>query len=112
MGAIPATINHLPEAAINENIKKLKCHQSCLLTKLDCFEFIESIKKNELKSDIIFLDPPYREEKINFLIEKILKKNWTECPRRRHFRAGLKDNWRDVKTGLDCRLSPHGLDTQ
>ena len=61
--------------SLNENIKKLKCHQSCLLTKLDCFEFIENLKKNELKLDIIFLDPPYREEKINFLIEKILKKN-------------------------------------
>ena len=61
--------------SLNENIKKLKCHQSCLITKLDCFEFIENLQKNELKLDIIFLDPPYREEKINFLIEKILKKN-------------------------------------
>ena len=61
--------------SLNENIKKLKCHESCLLIKLDCFEFIENLQKNELKLDIIFLDPPYKEEKINFLIEKILKIN-------------------------------------
>ena len=60
---------------LNENIKKLKCHQNCLLIKSDCFEFIENLQKNELKLDIIFIDPPYREKKINFLIEKILKKN-------------------------------------
>ena len=61
--------------SLNENIKKLKCHESCLLTKFDCFKFIKSLQKNELKLDIIFLDPPYKEEKINFLIENILKKN-------------------------------------
>ncbi len=31
--------------------------------------------KRRVKLDIIFLDPPYREERLNFIIEKILKKN-------------------------------------
>ena len=34
-----------------------------------------SSKKNELKLDIIFLDPPYKEKRLNLIIEKILKKN-------------------------------------
>ena len=59
---------------LDENIKNLECQNSCLINKLDCFEFIEKLKKNELELDIIFLDPPYREKKINSLIEKILKK--------------------------------------
>ena len=36
---------------------------------------MRTLKKNELKLNIIFLDPPYREERINFIIEEILKKN-------------------------------------
>tara|TARA_B100000963_G_C22617797_1_gene668266 strand:- start:879 stop:1439 length:561 start_codon:yes stop_codon:yes gene_type:complete len=59
---------------LGDNIKNLKCQNSCIINDLDCFEFIEKLEKNELKLDIIFLDPPYREKKINLLIEKILKK--------------------------------------
>ena len=61
--------------SLDKNIKNLNCYERCLLTRLDCFKFIKNLHKNELKLDIIFLDPPYREEKINFLLEEILKKN-------------------------------------
>ena len=60
---------------MDKNIKNLNCYERCLLTRLDCFKFIKNLHKNELKLDIIFLDPPYREEKINLLLEEILKKN-------------------------------------
>ena len=60
---------------LDKNIKNLKCQKNSHLHKLDCFKFIENIQKNELKLNIIFLDPPYREERINFIIEEILKKN-------------------------------------
>ena len=69
-------VENYPNAllSLERNIKSLKCQESCLLTKSDCFEFIHSLQKDVLKLDIIFLDPPFREEKINYLIEKILIK--------------------------------------
>ena len=66
---------HSALISLDKNIKNLNCHERSILTRIDCFKFIENLNKNELNLDIIFLDPPYREEKINFLIEKILKKN-------------------------------------
>ena len=70
-------VENYPSAllSLDKNIKNLKCQESCHLNKLDCFKFIENVQKNEFKLDIIFLDPPYREERINFIIEEILKKN-------------------------------------
>ena len=70
-------VENYPSAILSlyKNIKILKCQKNSHLHKLDCFKFIENIQKNELKLDIIFLDPPYREERINFIIEEILKKN-------------------------------------
>ena len=40
--------------------------------KYDCFEYFNSEKKIDKKFDIIFVDPPYKEIKINRLIEKII----------------------------------------
>ena len=59
---------------LNKNIKNLKCEENCNVINSDCFNFIESLENNKLKFDIIFLDPPYKEEKINYLIEKIFEK--------------------------------------
>tara|TARA_B100001063_G_C16682772_1_gene512706 strand:- start:171 stop:731 length:561 start_codon:yes stop_codon:yes gene_type:complete len=60
---------------LKSNIKNLKCETFCKYNNLDCFNYIENIQNKELKLDIIFLDPPYKEEKINLLIERILYKN-------------------------------------
>ena len=60
---------------LKSNIKILKCEKFCKTNNLDCFNFIENLQNEELKIDIIFLDPPYKEEKMNLLIEKILCKN-------------------------------------
>ena len=43
--------------------------------KYNCFEFFNSKKKIDKKFDVVFLDPPYKEERINQLIEQILEKN-------------------------------------
>ena len=59
---------------LNTNIKNLKCEKNCIVTNSDCFNYIENLRNNKLKFDIIFLDPPYKEKNINILIEKILKK--------------------------------------
>ena len=60
---------------LKSNIKNLECETFCKYNNLDCFNYIENIQNKELKFDIIFLDPPYKEEKINILIERILYKN-------------------------------------
>ena len=39
----------------------------------DCFDFFDSKKSLIYRFDIIFFDPPYKELKINNLIEKIIK---------------------------------------
>ena len=70
-------VENYPSAilSLNKNIKNLKCQEITHISQSDCFKFIEDLQKDELKLDIIFLDPPYREERINFIIEEILKKN-------------------------------------
>ncbi len=70
-------VENYPSAilSLDKNIKDLKCQENAHISQSDCFKFIEDLKKDELKLDIIFLDPPYKEERLNFIIEKILKKN-------------------------------------
>ena len=65
---------------LKKNINHLKCDEQCELSNIDCFEFFNQKKKSQSSFDMIFLDPPYKEKKINSLIEqiiikKILKKN-------------------------------------
>ncbi|MDC0060879.1 16S rRNA (guanine(966)-N(2))-methyltransferase RsmD [Candidatus Pelagibacter sp.] len=60
---------------LNKNIKILKCENNCSINCLDCFSYIENLQNNETKSDLIFLDPPYKEKNINVIIEKLLEKN-------------------------------------
>tara|TARA_B100001094_G_C17934013_1_gene672171 strand:- start:267 stop:824 length:558 start_codon:yes stop_codon:yes gene_type:complete len=54
------------------NIKNLKCENSSIIIENDCFQIDEIVKKFKNKFDIIFLDPPFKEDKVNFIIEKIL----------------------------------------
>ena len=65
---------------LKKNIHSLECRNKVILIEKDCFKLDVTIKKFNQKFDLIFLDPPFKEEKINFLIDmildlKILKKN-------------------------------------
>ena len=60
---------------LSKNVESLKCEEYSTVTKLNCFNYIENLKNKELKVDLIFLDPPYREKKINIILENILEKN-------------------------------------
>ena len=58
----------------------MECKNKVILIEKDCFKLDETIKKLNQKFDLIFLDTPFKEKKINFLINmildlKILKKN-------------------------------------
>jgi len=65
-----------PEAikVLEKNIRSLKNINNYEILKEDCFNYFQSNKKKNLKFDIIFIDPPYRELKINEIIETILEK--------------------------------------
>ena len=71
-------LENYPEAlkVLEKDIKSLKNIENYEIIKDDCFNFFKSNKKINLKFDIIFIDPPYKELKINKIIEKIIEKNF------------------------------------
>jgi len=58
---------------LKKNINKLKGENRCNVVEGNCFNYLNSKKNNNSKSDFIFLDPPFREEKINDLVNMILE---------------------------------------
>ena len=58
---------------LEKNIKKLRCEKKARVFNEDVFNFFLNEKLNNKKMDLIFLDPPYKEEKINILFELIFK---------------------------------------
>ena len=71
-------LENYPEAlkVLEKNIKSLKNIENYEIIKDDCFNFFKSNKKINLKFDIIFIDPPYKELKINKIIENIIEENF------------------------------------
>ena len=67
--------NH-PEAIkiLEKNLNLLKNTDNYEIYKKNFFNFFLSDKNLNLKFDIIFIDPPYKEKKINEIIETILEK--------------------------------------
>ena len=59
---------------LEKNLNLLKNIDSYEIYKKNIFDFFLSDRNLDLKFDIIFIDPPYKEEKINEIIELILKK--------------------------------------
>ena len=65
---------------LKKNIKILNCEDKSTLIEIDSFKIENILKKLNKKFDLIFIDPPFKEEKINVLLEfllnlKILKTN-------------------------------------
>ena len=58
---------------LEKNLSFFKDKKNFKIFKNDCFEFFNSNQKVDKKFDIIFLDPPYKETRINRLIEKIIE---------------------------------------
>ena len=61
---------------LEKNIKIFKNVSNYEIIKDDCFNFFKSSKSINLNFDIIFIDPPYKELKVNDIIEKIVEKNF------------------------------------
>ena len=58
---------------LNKNIKKLKCEKKTTVFDKDVFSFFENKEIKNEKLDLIFLDPPYKEENIEIILENIIK---------------------------------------
>jgi len=61
--------------AINDNIKDLKVENISQIMELDYMRALEYFSKNNIKFNIIFLDPPYNEKVINNIINYIIDNN-------------------------------------
>ena len=59
---------------LKKNILDLKLSDKCKIFEKNCLNFYEYENISNEKFDIIFIDPPYKEKNINFLIERILNK--------------------------------------
>ena len=59
---------------LEKNLSLFKDQKNFHITKSDCFQFFNSYQKINKKFDIIFIDPPFKEKRINELIEKIIEK--------------------------------------
>ena len=59
---------------LKKNIKLLNAIENYKIIENDCFKFFEDRKESKNKFDIIFLDPPYKEKKINTILD-IIKEN-------------------------------------
>ena len=58
---------------LKKNLLSLKLKEKYKIISEDVFKY-KNLKNFVDKFDIIFLDPPYKEKKINYLIDKILEK--------------------------------------
>jgi 16S rRNA (guanine966-N2)-methyltransferase len=65
---------------LKKNIKILNCEDKSTLIEIDSFKIENILKKLNKKFDLIFIDPPFKEKKINVILKillnlKILKTN-------------------------------------
>ena len=58
---------------LDKNLKSLKNINNYEIIKSDCFSFFDKNGSINSKYDVIFIDPPYKELKINKIIEKIIR---------------------------------------
>tara|TARA_A100000164_G_scaffold379688_1_gene424710 strand:- start:1375 stop:1935 length:561 start_codon:yes stop_codon:yes gene_type:complete len=58
---------------LEKNIKSVKAENYCQIIKENCFEFFKFDNRFQNSFKIIFIDPPFKEMKINHLIEMIIK---------------------------------------
>ena len=67
--------NHEALKVLKKNISELKSEMQTNVVNMDCFDFFDSKNDFKEKFDIIFLDPPFREIKLNNLIDQIKNRN-------------------------------------
>lgn len=57
---------------LKKNIDILDCSDKSNIIEEDCFKVENTFKNYNKKFDLIFIDPPFKEERVNFLIESLI----------------------------------------
>tara|TARA_A100001037_G_C14919929_1_gene531185 strand:- start:154 stop:714 length:561 start_codon:yes stop_codon:yes gene_type:complete len=60
---------------LKKNIQLINAEKNSFVIEKDCFKLFSKKINFKDKFDLIFLDPPYKEEKINLILEKIKDNN-------------------------------------
>ena len=60
---------------LKKNIQLINAEKNSFVIEEDCFKFFSKKIFFKKKFDLIFLDPPYKEEKINLILEEIKDNN-------------------------------------
>ncbi len=60
--------------SLKKNLSFFENKKSFEILEKDCFEYVNSNENLDTKFDIIFIDPPYKEIKINEIIDRIKEK--------------------------------------
>lgn len=60
---------------VSKNVKKMKEEYNSTILNIDYKEALAKFKKDENKFDIVFLDPPYKLNVINEIMNKLLANN-------------------------------------
>ena len=60
---------------IKDNLVHFNVLENTILTNLDYKEALNYYKNNNIKFDIVFLDPPYKDNIINEILDYLLKNN-------------------------------------
>ena len=67
--------NYIPAIKVlKKNVLSLSQMNNYKIFEKDCFDYFDSKNILNKRFDIIFMDPPYKESKINRLIENIIEK--------------------------------------
>tara|TARA_Y100001958_G_C21187557_1_gene516306 strand:- start:298 stop:858 length:561 start_codon:yes stop_codon:yes gene_type:complete len=61
---------------LKKNVASLDVDEKINIINNDCFNYVEKANEPDEKYDLIFLDPPFQEKRINFLIDNILEKKF------------------------------------
>ena len=56
---------------LKRNINSINAIKKSFIIEKNCFDYLLDNNQFQNKFNLIFLDPPYREERINFLVNKI-----------------------------------------
>ena len=63
---------------LKTNINTLRIDKKCKIIEQSCFDFLNLNENFIEKFNIIFIDPPYKDEKVNFIIDSIKNKKILE----------------------------------
>jgi len=56
---------------LRKNINSINANKNSYVVEKDCFDFVLENNQFQNKFNIVFLDPPYKEKRINSLIDRI-----------------------------------------